>query len=152
MAVVAATATSQEAITAAEEAATGDEEVVAEAEEAVEGGAASRKGRNGGGSDSDDNDEYDETHRMLEKEGGKRNRGDKGRGSNERYHVRTSYSSGIRRRIGRALQAMLTAAGTYDDESSLDQEILYAKRPFTRSIDTQWHICVRHTFGYQHYC
>lgn len=151
MAVVAAMATSQEAITAAEEAATGDEEVVAEVEEAVEGGVASRKGRNRGDSNSDNDDDDHEIYRMLKKEGGKRNRNDKDRGSDERYHVRTSYSSGIRR-IGRALQAMLTAAGTYDDESSLDQEILYAKRPFTRSIDTQWHICVRHTFGYQHYC
>lgn len=114
MAVVAATATSQEAITAAEEAATGDEEAVAEVEEAVEGGVASRKGRNGD-SDSDNNDN-DEIHRTLKKAGRKRDRDDKGRGSDERYHVRMSYSSGIRRRIGRALQAMLTAAGTYDDE------------------------------------
>lgn len=101
MAVVAATATSQEAITAAEEAATGDEEVVAEVEEAVEGGVASRKGRNDGDSDSDSDD--DEMHRMLQKAERKRDRGDKGRGSDERYHVRMSYSSGIRRRMGRAL-------------------------------------------------
>lgn len=103
MAVVAATATSQEAITAAEEAATGDEEAVVEAEEAVEGGVASRAGRNGGDGDSDNDDDDDEMHRMLKEAGGKRDRGHKGRGSDERYHVRMSCSGQIRRRIGRAL-------------------------------------------------
>lgn len=67
MAVVAAMATSQEAITAAEEAATGDEEAVAEVEEAVEGGVASRKGRNRGDSNSDNDDDDHEIYRMLKK-------------------------------------------------------------------------------------